>query len=254
VRESRHIGIAIVLIIVLTGCAGFRLELYSGLKLEKESNYSKSPKRKTIERLLGEIWDSGFLDRNERIKEEIVNNNYGIFKKLSEKANFADSRACYIKEEDQQDKILLNRKLFPHLAIVPGEDVFLRKLDKRIRATLVHELFHDFWHNVLSPRERYWFSRKARKFYGEMEMTTTVTVKLKFLSNIGYLEPIEDHFKSYEELGLLKDRYPDQKFFGTELYAILAERAFSGKIVIPEDLREFYKGLISETYLNKNCI
>ena len=253
-RESRLIGIAIALVFVLTGCAGFRLELYSDLKLETEYKHGKYPKRKTIERLLGEIWDSGFLDRNERIKEEIVNNNYGIFKKLSERANFAAGRACFIREKDQQDKILLNRRLFPHLAIIPGKDAFLTEMDKRIKATLVHELFHDFWHNILNPKERYWFSRKARKFYGEMEMTTKVTVKLKFLSNIGYLEPTEDHFKSYEELGIFKDRYPDQKFFGTELYAILAERAFSGKIIIPEDLRKFYKDLISETHLNKNCL
>jgi len=254
VRELRHIGIALGMIIVLSNCAGFRLELYSGLKLKAESNYSKSPKKETIKRLLAEVWDSGFLEKNERVKEEIVNNNYGIFKKLSDRANFAAGRACFIREKDHQDQILLNRKLFPHLEIVPGEDVFLTELDKRIRATLIHELFHDFWYNVLSPRERYWFSQKARKFYGEMEMSTTVTVKLKFLSNIGYFEPTEDHFKAYEELDFLKGKYPDQKFFGTELYAILAERAFSGKIIIPEDLREFYKGLISETYLNKNCI
>jgi hypothetical protein len=254
VRELRHIGIAIAMIILLSSCAGFRLELYSDLKLEPESKYSKFPKRKTIERLLAEIWDSGFLDRNERVKEEIVNNEYGIFKRLSDRANFSAGRACYIREKDQQDQILLNRKLFPHIEIVPGEDAFLTGLDKRIRATLVHELFHDFWYNVLSPRERYWFSQKVRKFYGEMEMATTVTAKLKFLSNIGYFEPTEDHFKAYEDLGLLKEKYVEPKFFGTELYAILAERAFSGKIIIPEDLRQFYKGLISEEALHKNCI
>ncbi len=253
-RELRHIGIAMALIIVLSSCAGFRLELYSDLKLEAESKYSKFPKRKTIERLLAEIWDSGFLDRNERVKEEVVNNEYGIFKRLSDRANFAVGRACFIREKDQQDQILLNRKLFPHMAVVPGEDVFLTGLDKRIKATLVHELFHDFWYNVLSPLEKYWFSQKVRKFYGEMEMATTVTAKLRFLSNIGYFEPTEDHFKAFEDLGFLKEKYVDPKFFGTELYAILAERAFSGKIIIPEDLRQFYKGLISETYLNKNCI
>ncbi|NIM91170.1 MAG: hypothetical protein GTO17_09505 [Candidatus Aminicenantes bacterium] len=253
-RELRQIVIAVALIIVLTGCARFRFELYSDIKLEAESNYGKFPKRKTVERLLAEIWDSDFLDRNEGVKEEILNNDYGIFNRLSDRANFAAGRACFIREKDQQDQILLNRKLFPHMTIVPGEDVFLTGLDKRIRATLVHELFHDFWHNVLNPKEKYWFSQKARKFYGEMEMATTVKAQLKFLSNIGYFEPTGDHFRAFEDLGFLKEKYVDPKFFGTELYAILAERAFSGKIIIPEDLRQFYKGLISETYLNKNCL
>lgn len=253
-RELRQIVVATVSILVLASCAGFKLELYSDFQLEAESNCGKFQRRKTIGTLLAEIWDSGFLDRTEMLKEEIVNNDYGVFNRFSDEANFASGRACFIRQKGHPDQILLNRKLFPHLAMFADEDVFLTELDRGIKATLVHELFHDFWYKLLSPLQKYRFSQKVRKFYGEMEMSTTATVKLKFLSNIGYFEPAEDDFKAYKELVLLKEEYPDKKFFGTELYAILAERAFSGRIIIPEDLREFYKGLISKTYLNKNCI
>jgi len=254
VRKLRLIGITIVVIIALSSCSRFRLELYSDVKIEAESKYSKSPKKKTIERLLTEIWDSGFLNRNEMNREEIINNSYGIFKKSIAEANFAEGRACYLRGQGHKDRILLNRELFPHLAIIPGEDVFLKKLDKRIKGTLIHELFHDFWYNLLSPYDRYWFGKGAKKFYEEMKTASTTEDKLKFLSNIGYSLPRENNFKSYQELSLLKKNYPDQKFFGTELYSILAERTFSGKIIIPKQLRKFYKSIISRAVLDKSYL
>jgi len=227
--------------------------MYSEVNLEVDYKYCEYPSKKTMERLLAEIWDSGFLNRNRINEEEIINNNYGIFKKSCAEAHFAEGRACYIREKDQRDKILLNKILFPHYERVEGNEIIYIRLDKRIKATLVHELFHDFWHNLLNPRERDWFSIKAKKFYEEIKIATTGEDKLRFLRDIGYVEPTEDNFPCYEELDLLKDKYPERKFFGTELYAILAERAFSGKMIIPKQLREFYKGIISETYLNKDC-
>lgn len=253
-RKLEHIGIAMVFIIVLTSCAEFKLKMYSDINLEVDYKYCKYPNKKTMERLLAEIWDSGFINRNKINEEEIKNNKYGIFKKTNAEAYFDVDRACYVKTKGKRDKILLNKRLFPHFEAVEGRDIIRTGLDKRIKATLVHELFHDFWHNLLNSQERDCFSIKAKEFYEEIKMATTSEDKLKFLRDIGYVEPIEDNFTYYQELDLLRIEYPKQKFFGTELYAILAERTFSGKMIIPQLLREFYKGIISETSLNKNCL
>lgn len=242
-----------VLIISLTSCAGLKLKMYSDLDLEVDHKYSEFPSKKTMERLLAEIWDSGFLNRKKINKEEIINNNYGIFKKSCPEAHFCAGRACYIREKNKRDKILLNKNLFPHFKRAKNNKIIYTTLDKRIKATLVHELFHDFWYNLLNRRQRNRFSIRAKKFYEEIKIATTGEDRLKFLRDIGYVESTEDNFLYYEELDLLKDKYPERKFFGTELYAILAERAFSGKTIIPKQLRKFYKGIISETYLNKDC-
>ena len=253
-RKLAHIGLAMVFTIALTSCTGFKLKMYSDINLEADYKYCRNPNKKTIERLLAEIWNTGFINRSKIVEEEIKNNKYGIFKKTNAEAYFDVDRACYAKTKGQRDKILLNKRLFPHFEAVKGREIIRTGLDKRIKATLVHELFHDFWHNLLNSGERDWFSIKVKEFYEEIEMATTSEDKLRFLRDIGYVEPTEDNFTYCQELDLLKVEYPEQKFFGTELYAILAERAFSGKMIIPQQLRKFYKGIISETYLNKNCI
>lgn len=246
-RKLKFTLIVIVLVISFTGCLRFRTEMYSDLKINV--NYSRY--RYPIERLLAEIWNSGFFVMNEDNKDEIFNNDYGTFKKTGKKAFFSRGRACFIKEKGYIDRILLNKNLFPHIEIVHNKGIIYKRIDKKIKATLIHELFHDFWYNTLDHQERYLFTKEAKKFYEEMMTATTIEDKLRFLEKAGIFEPTEDHLASYDILMILKMGYSDKKFFGTEMYSYLAEMAFSGEIIIPIQLRTFYKGIISERVLNK---
>ncbi len=153
---------------------------------------------------------------------------------------------------------MLNAKLFGHLEPAPKpphmDKISIKRLDRRIRATLVHELFHDFWHNILDERRRYLFSSEAELFFIELMLAKTDEERLRFLRNSGYTQPEEVHFDSFEVLLEIKEMYNPQKTFGTELYATLAGRAFSEVTIIPKQLRKYYLSIISDEILNRNSL
>ena len=150
--------------------------------------------------------------------------------------------------------MLLNKKLFPHLERDQSGQAKAKERDRNIIATLIHELFHDFWYNTLDFQKRFMFSAEAEIFFREIEMIVTTEDKLNFLKNMGYHTPEASDFKPFEELRIVKKSYTDEKFFGTELYSIIADRAYSGKIIIPKPFRKFYNGIVSETFLEKSSI
>lgn len=228
-------------------------EILPSVQLKPNFRYGGRAYKETIEGLLAEVWSSGFLRNNEFVREEIINNNYGFFYKTTD-YTYPEKGAAYYKREGESDKIMIHKKLFRHADQYFNGKVILKRMDKNIRSALVHELFHDFWHNLLDIRNRFLFSLEADLFYLELDMAKTSQDKVGFLLNIGVKEPSEEDFKAYEELGNNKENYPDQKFYGSELYARVAENAFSGKIVIPQQLRKFYYGIISESMLNKNAL
>lgn len=253
-RISKLIQSASLLALVLTCCCGFRLkvnEVYPDISLKSEFKRTSLANEDGVRSLLSEVWDSGFLNKNELNRREILNNQYGIFSKDSELFSFTGDRACYIRKKGREDKVMLNKKLFTHFErYSPGSHKFRQK-DKRIDATLIHELFHDFWHNILDDKKRLLFSIESEIFYREMSLAQTTKDKLKFLRSIGFNKPTRGNFKPYEELKDMRVNCSDQIFFGTELYAIIADRLFSGKMIVPKQLRKFYKGIISEVALNK---
>lgn len=251
---SKLIQLALLLVLTLTSCSSFKLavyEVYPGIKLESEFKKRSIANKEGIGSLLYEVWDSGFLNKNELNREEIFNNQYGIFGKDSELSSLTSGRACYIKEKGREDRVMLSTMLFNHFERnSPGKIEFMWK-DKRIDATLIHEMFHDFWYNTLDDRKRLLFSIESEIFYREMSLAQTKKDKLRFLRSIGFNKPTEDNFKPYEELKEIRVNYSDKTFFGTELYAIIADRLFSGKMIIPKQLRKFYRGIISEATLKK---
>lgn len=253
-RISKLIQSASLLVLALTCCSCFKLavyEVYPDISLKSEFKQTPFANKDGVESLLSDVWNSGFLNKNELNREEILNNQYGIFGKNSALFSAKKRRACYIKKEGREDRVLLSAKLFVHLDMNLSKKSKLRKKDKRIDATLIHELFHDFWHNTLDDKKRLLFSIESEIFYIEMSLAQTTKNKLKFLRSIGFNKPTKDNFKPYEELKDIKENYSDQKFFGTELFAIIADRLFSGKMIIPKQLRKFYKGIISDAALNK---
>lgn len=256
-RNSKLLKAYLLLVVTLTSCSRvlrIESEIYPNLELKSDFRYRKTADKTTIESLLVEVWTSGFLRKNELIEEEILNNNYGIFRADSESSSLKKTRARYIKEKGQKDKVMLSTSLFSHFVHSSNRMIVHRTLDRRIKATLIHELFHDFWHNILDERKKFLFSIEAEIFFLEAMMAEKKQDKVMFLRNAGLNEPSKDDFKPYDELQDLKKNYTDQKFFGSELYSIIADRAFSGKMIIPKQLRKFYYGILSESALNKNRI
>lgn len=244
----------LIAVLAFTSCQSFDLEVYPDVNIHSRPGYNSSVSKSTVESLLAEIWYSNFLNRNELNEAEILNNNYGIFGEKSEFAQQTHGRACFIIEEGYTDIVLLNRKLFPHLEQGRDGKAKATMRDKKIITTLIHELFHDFWYNTLDFQKRFMFSTEAEIFFREIEMIRSQQDKLDFLEDIGYEVPKERDFQPFEELQIVKKNYTDEKFFGTELYSIIADRAFSGKIIIPKPFRKFYNGIISEFILDKGFI
>ncbi|MGD9346632.1 MAG: hypothetical protein PVH84_12260 [Candidatus Aminicenantes bacterium] len=242
----------LIAVLALTSCQSFDLEIYPDVNIRSRKGYNSSLSKSCVESLLAEIWYSDFLNRNELNETEILNNNYGIFGKGSTFAQDTDGRACFIIEEGYSDLVLLNKKLFPHLERDQAGKAKAKERDRHIIATLLHELFHDFWYNTLDFQKRFMFSAEAEIFFREIEMIKTTQDKLLFLKDIGYQSPEESDFEPFEELQIVKKSYTDEKFFGTELYSIIADRAYSGKIIIPKPFRKFYNGIVSERVLEKS--
>ena len=254
-RSPNSWNVCVLLFLTLSSCSRvlrIEPEIFSNIELKSNIRYKGMANKKTIEGLLGELWNSGFFQKNELIMEEIFNNDYVLFHKGSKFSNSSlrKGRAYYIKVKGQKEKVMLHRKLFSHYKPSFGGGFILRPLNKRIKATLVHELFHDFWHNVLDNRKRFLFSIDAEIFFLEAMLAKTEEDKMTFLSNIGINALRLEDFRPFEELRDQKEHYADQKFFGTEMYSIFADRAFSGKMSIPKYIRKFYYGILSESALN----
>ena len=247
-------ALAVIIIMASGGCQSVRWEVYPELRIESHAGSCSGPGRNALEDLLADIWDTGFFNDNQLSREEILNNRYGIFAEGSPVYRFTSGRACYIKDKNNTDLVMLNRALFSHVDKDMRGKVGIRFKDRNMSATLVHELFHDFWHNILDRQKRVLFASEAEILYKDIVMALTIEDKLLFLEKIGYLDPEEKNFEPFERLKTVKKNYTPEKFFGTELYAVMADRTFSRKIIIPLPLRKFYAGLISDAVLSRNSL
>ena len=230
------------------------MEVYQSVDIDSDKGYRSSANQATFEDLLAEIWQTGFFNDNLLSREEILNNRYGIFGSKSSVAKVTQGRACFIREQGYSDMIMLNRDLFPHVEINSQGRMATYWRDPKIKATLVHELFHDFWHNTLDLQKRFLFASETEVLFRELLMVKTKEDKLQFLRRVGFTHPRESDFLPFAELLAVKKNYTNDKFFGTELYSIIADRTFSGKMIIPKQLRKFYNGIISNTVLQKGYL
>jgi len=245
-----------LVVLALSNCQRAAYKLYPDIKLQSTARKGSFASKENFESLLFEIWDSGFIKKNDLTREEILNNTYGVFRKAEAPLSEPEGRAYYQQREEQKDVLMLNAKLFGHLvpSIMPLrlKKVHVKRLDKLIRDTLVHELFHDFWYNILDERRKNLFSYEAEIFFIELMMTQTKKDKTQLLESLGYTQPEEEFFSFFKALQEIKKTYSLEKAFGTELYATLAGRAFSGVTLIPNQFRKYYSGLLSDEALNKN--
>ena len=250
--------------VVAANCAPFKSQLYPGVALSEENagNSTSDPTKESIEALLADIWNSGFLDKNEMVKAEITNNRYGISDDSLESVSMYTSeddyfdckrgRACFVENTTEPDAIILKHKLFSHMTFnQKGESDFIGK-DEGLHATFLHKLSHDFWNNMLTIDQQLEFSVESQIMYQRMASAKTDDDKVKFLRWIGYSNPDEGNFEPFEGMMEKKRYYSEDKWFGTELFARIAAAAYSGEIIVPKQLRKTYKGIISLASLDRS--
>jgi hypothetical protein len=225
-------------------------EVYPGMQLRDDAGFRSSACRDSVEIMLSEIWNSSFWQRNDRLREEILNNDYGIFECRDRTDKEFRARAFYRKTDDRQ-QVMLNKRLFRHFAVKPEGGIALTDLDRGIKATMVHELLHDVWFNVLDGSLKAQFTADAEFFLAELSLARTKQDKLDILLCAGYIDPSPSEFEPFAELLCLGDIYDDQTLNGTELFAILGDRAYSGRILIPRPFRKYYYGILSHSALNR---
>jgi len=253
VRCPKLMKIIFLFLLSLSFCQKADYKLFSDVKLHPTSRKGSFASKQTIEGLLYEIWDSGFIRKNNLTQQEILNNAYGVFRKAPKTLSEPEGRAYYHQRDGQKDLLMLNTSLFGHLEPAPKpphmDKVNIKRLDRRIRATLVHELFHDFWHNILDERKRYLFTSEGEIFFIELMLSKTELEKQQLLSEIGIGQNEAFDFESFEVLLEIKDIYNFEKL-GTELFSTMAGRAFSGKTIIPKQFKKYYSFLLSDEVLN----
>jgi hypothetical protein len=236
------------LLILMAGCSSSHIpeiEIYPSVKLRPNIRFRTSPSKETVERLLAEIWLSGFLEKTESVRREILNNSYGIFCQQNELSSGCGVKAYFLRETGQNDRVMLSRGLFSGFQLDPSLGVCRRHMYAGAQATIVHELFHDFWFNLLDEEQRERFRREALDLFRAGRAATTVTAKLDFLSRMGVKEPRTTDFVPYAEIMAYHEDYSEERYFGTEMFALVAEMAYSGDIKIPASLIPFYEGILS---------
>ncbi len=226
----------------LLGCSLPKLGIYQERPtIHTKGNYSVNceANKESIDALLSNIWHSGFLKQSEEVREEILNNVYGILNETYEIENVINeelknvmevckerkTRGCFInKKKKGIDYLILNERLFCHKEYNNKGGTEYKRMDEKIEKTLLHELFHDFWFNKLSLEERLEFSLEVEIWFGELDKNSSL----------------------YKNLSRIRKNYDENKFFGRELYSIVADKAFTEDIVIPKPLRRFYEKFVSE--------
>lgn len=249
-KKAKMIGTAVLAAVFMGGCSHPRLTVFTEVSLKEKAVKRQYVSRGAMEYILWQIWDSGFLNAGPVIRQEIFNNDYGVFVKPQRKGAHIRGRAYFLARGEAPDRIMLNRTLFAHFVYDHKNGPVCYLMDKRAVATMLHELFHDFWHNILDDRSRAIFTAEAETFFIELIMAEAYNDRRGFLSGLGWDNPPQEAFEVFLELIALRDEYPAKKFFGTEMYSILADRAFSGRIVIPEPFRKYYGGIVSDRVLH----
>jgi hypothetical protein len=254
-RRVRPLNAAAALVLVCAHCSRgtqVQFEVYPEVHLRQEPYAFRTEAcRDTIEVLLTEVWGTDFFNwENPLLLEEILDNNYGIFECEAQNAELARYRAFY-KKEKTEDQVMLNKRLFRHFAAPQGCGFRLRDMDRRIKSTLVHELMHDFWFNVLDDRSKKGFAEEAEVFLAEVSRARCRRERMAFLKEAGYESPVPSDFQPFAELEGLTDRYGTRELHGTELYSILADRAFSGHILIPRRFHAYYRDILSPGVLER---
>ncbi len=225
-------------------------QLYNFNKIQNKTVEQCNPNKQTLGLIIKNVFNSGFLKQTNEVKKEILNNSYGIFKHETQLCD--DGLACFIHNSysvnyKAVDTILFDEENFCEKNEDLAKIVFLNE-------TLTHELFHDFWYNLLTDEERQMFKIDAKHFYYDIISSWSTSDELKILKRIGVKNPLPMHFKPYLKLALSKAYYSDEKFFGTEMFARLAAGTYALDIIMPKQFRKYYNKLIKSKALNRDSM
>ncbi len=240
---------------VLYGCAStfsVNAVIFNGISLSGNGPHKQdncTPSKGTLEYLLNDIWNSGFIVKSERNKKEILDNSYGIFPVESE----LDICGMNCNGAHANGYILLNESLF--CTDLTGRLKIFRSYNTPPDNVLVHELFHDFFYKLMDDDSKNDFTELARDFYYSVLDAETSFEKLELLRDVGFDDPVEKDFDSvFSKLREMRKAYTkmdEDRFLSEELFSIFVENAYAGRFNIPEELRVFYRGLISDSFMDK---
>lgn len=251
-KTSKAVLAVILMIPLLASCQGFKPSVYPDLTLRSANKNTTLgiPNRKTIESLLVNVWSSGFFKDTEIVREEILNNGYGIYSGESEYKELAGARAFYLQEASGKGKIMLNLSLFSRWQ-GGGSFSEIVRVGWSIKVTLVHELFHGFWFHLLDRQKRNLFSAEAQIFFAELSLIKTKEEKLRFLKEIGYDAPQAKHFGAFQKILELKKIYQDP-LFHYELFSFIGALAYLDEMIVPIPFRNFYSGILAEDVVSRS--
>ncbi len=236
----------------------FKATLFEDINISKRAEPSCDASKQTLEFLLSEFWNSGFVVNSDNIEREILDNHYGIFK-AEDAPNFCKN-SCF--------GLYLRNKQTGNEYVLFKESVFCQNMEGNMKMLhrympspsedLVHELFHDFWRNFIDDKTKSEFADASEQFYTRIKSANTDEQKLALLSEVGIVNPsVSDFGRTLGKLARLKKAYDsygdsiDEGYFGPELFSLFAENSYMNKFNIPLELRKFYSGIITESAMKK---
>jgi hypothetical protein len=254
--NARGLRVLCLTICLLAACRPARSVIYPKISLNttyRDLTYAQ-PNKESIENLIASVLASGFLKDNEATRTEIMNNQYGILREDVGATGLPRARALYVRQDDGTDAIMLSDNLFSRIVSRGFGQSGVSAKDARIEATLIHEIFHDFWFHLLDIQRRHLFSMEAQTFLDELALVDDDEEKMTFLKAAGLGDPSLDDFSAYARLLDWRNSYPDIQAYARELFAIIAAETYVGDIVVPPTLRRFYAGVLADIALNRNAI
>jgi hypothetical protein len=148
----------------------------------------------------------------------------------------------FIKEKEEDYGGLYYPEKRRILVVIPkknqGQEQFQQK--QKLEETLCHELAHDYFASKLTNEEQELFFAKAKEYYSKFEQIQKKLGKGEYpskglLNQHGFTEKIYKTFKEYQSWREHFEKYYgpsyfEKEFFGSELFAFLAQTEISYKL------------------------
>lgn len=219
----------------------------------RQATHSQSlaAKPSALEGLIAEIRDSGFLKDTDEIAQEIDNNHYGFFATLEPGCGSLVSGGTHLaclhhdRSGNQPDKLMVSTDLFARYT----KGRFVSTPEREIQGTILHELFHDFWNNLLSAEEKEQFSMAALDFSTNMLACKDRGEMRTYMVQYGLQRRDLRHVETMlEPSGFYGTSYNDR-----EMFSMIAEQSYVNGMTIPTNMRDVYSRFIQERVLNCNA-
>jgi hypothetical protein len=196
--------------------------------------------------LVTRLWDSGFFQKCDLVRDEILDNDYAFFGAGSSGASFEKKgMACFSQKRGRKDTIYLREDILAHFKVAM-EGVFERRsVEPTVLKVLVHELCHDFWANILEDSERAYFAMDGEELIADYRRALTAEDKRRFLLRAGQHDQDPRRSRFLADFEDLLATYRPGLLAGPELFVWFGERAYAGTIEIPPSFRKYYAGIVA---------